>query len=111
MAAPTVKCAKLGQDLPGLDPATPAGERALKVALLIGGPEMRDKIQQRVSARAWEMWTDHMRMVMNEFRLDPMSDEANRILKRYMEEFFFGTEAAIPNYVPPDRKTGSEPRA
>jgi Fe-S cluster biosynthesis and repair protein YggX len=110
MAAPTVKCVKLGQELPGLDPATPAGERALKVALLIGGPEMRDRVQQQVSARAWEMWTDHMRMVMNEFRLDPMSEEANRILRRYMEEFFFGSGAVIPNYVPPDSGPGGGPR-
>lgn len=110
MAVPTVRCVKLGQELPGLDPSTPAGERALKVAMLIGGPEMRDRVQQQVSVRAWEMWTDHMRMVMNEFRLDPMSEEANRLLKRYMEEFFFGTEVAIPNYVPPASGSGGEPQ-
>jgi Fe-S cluster biosynthesis and repair protein YggX len=96
-----VKCAKLGQELPAIDPAAPDGDRALKMALLIGGPQMRQRIAQHVSAQAWDMWLDHMRMVLNEFRLDPTSDEANRVLARYMEEFFFGGEAAIPNYVPP----------
>jgi Fe-S cluster biosynthesis and repair protein YggX len=105
MSAPLVKCAKLGQELPGIDPDTPKGDQALKVALLIGGREMQQRIRENVSAQAWELWTDHMRMVLNEFRLDPTSDEASRVLKRYMEEFLFGSEAAIPNYVPP--KTGA----
>ncbi len=104
MAAKTVMCAKLGEELPAIDPDTPDGERALRVALLIGGPEVRRRIQEFVSAKAWAMWTDTMRMIMNEFRLDPTSDEANKVLKRYMEDFFFGTEAAIPNYVPPEQK-------
>jgi Fe-S cluster biosynthesis and repair protein YggX len=101
MAARIIRCAKLGRDLPAIDPDTPKGNQALKVALLIGGREMQTRVLDTVSAEAWEMWTDHMRMVMNEFRLDPMSDEANRILRHYMQEFFFGGEAAIPNYVPP----------
>jgi Fe-S cluster biosynthesis and repair protein YggX len=107
MAAKTVKCAKLRQELPGLDPETPEGNRALKMATLIGGPELRQRVQDSVSAKAWQMWTDHMLMVVNEYQLDPTSDEANQILKPHMEAFFFGKQAAIPGYVPPN-ETESE---
>lgn len=101
MAARMVKCAKLGQELPGLDEDTPEGRTALKMALLIGGPEFQRRVRENISARAWEMWKDHMLMIVNEFRLDPTSDQANEILRPYMEAFFFGEQAEIPNYVPP----------
>ena len=100
MAAKTVKCVKLGQELPAIDPETSEGDRALRMALLIGGPELQQRIRESVSAKAWELWTDHMRMVINEYRLDPTSDEANRVLKPHMEAFFFGEQQAIPGYVP-----------
>jgi Fe-S cluster biosynthesis and repair protein YggX len=51
------------------------------------------------------MWTDYMRMVMNEYRLDPTSDEANAILREHMEEFFFGQQRDIPGYVAPGPHT------
>jgi Fe-S cluster biosynthesis and repair protein YggX len=104
MAARAVKCAKLKQELPGLDPDTPDGGRALKMAMLIGGPELRRRVQDSVSAKAWQMWTDHMLMVVNEYQLDPTSDEANRILEPHMEAFFFGKQAQIPGYVPPEER-------
>jgi Fe-S cluster biosynthesis and repair protein YggX len=102
MAAKTVKCAKLGEELPGIDEATPAGRQALKMCLLIGGPELRQRVLENVSARAWEMWTDQMRMIINEYHLDPTSDASNTVLGRFMEEFFFGRPEEIPNYVPPE---------
>lgn len=102
MAAKTVKCARLKQELSGIDSDSPEGDRALKMALLIGGPEMQQRIRDSVSAEAWEMWTDHMLMVVNEYRLDPTSDEANQILRPHMEAFFFGGQAQIPGYVPPE---------
>ena len=44
-------------------------------------------------------------MVLNEYRLDPTSDQANAVLKTHMEQFLFGegTHANIDNYVPPDQ--------
>lgn len=101
MAAHIVNCAKLRKELPGIDTDTPEGDRAYKMVMLIAGREMADRVRDTISAEAMEMWNDHMRMVMNEFRLDATSDEANRILKQFMEQFFFGEEQAIPNYVPP----------
>jgi Fe-S cluster biosynthesis and repair protein YggX len=101
MAARIVKCAKLGREVPGIDPATPEGDQALKMVLMIAGREMQTRVAENVSAEAWKLWKDHMVMIFNEYRLDPMSDQANEVLKAHMEAFFFGQQADIPNYVPP----------
>lgn len=103
MAAKTVKCAKLQKELPGIDESTPQGDQALRMCLLFGGPELRRRVQESVSAQAWEMWTDYMRMVINEYRLDPTSDQSNETLRQYMEDFFFGQAREIPDYIPPDQ--------
>lgn len=101
MAQRMVQCAKLGRELPAIDETTPAGKQALKVALLLGGPELQQRVRDHISAEAWERWRDHMRMVINEFRLDPTSDASNAILREQMEAFLFGPGADVPNYVPP----------
>ena len=71
MAQRTVKCAKLGKELPGLDESTSEGSQALRMGLLLGGPELRQRIHDHVSAEAWSLWKDRMMMVINEYRLDP----------------------------------------
>ena len=101
MATRTVKCAKLKQELPAIDSDTPDGDRALRMALLIGGPTFQQRVRESVSAKAWEMWTDHMRMVVNEYRLDPTTDEANQVLKPHMQAFLFGDPVQLPGYTPP----------
>ena len=105
MGARIVKCVKLKKELPGIDEQTEEGARALRMATLLGGREVADRIRDNVSAQAWIMWTDHMRMVINEFRLDPTSSEADAVLKSHMEAFLFGEEqhVDIDNYVPPER--------
>jgi len=51
------------------------------------------------------MWMGHLTMVINEYRLDPTSDEANEIIRDQLEQFFFGEGAALPpGYVPPQSK-------
>ncbi len=101
MAAPTVRCAKLKKELPGLDPDSPAHARELRMVKLIAGDAMVTRVREHVSAEAMELWKGHMLMCMNEFRLDPTSDECNRLLAQQMDSFFFGEKAEIPNYVPP----------
>ncbi len=71
MAAKTVHCEKLGQELPGLDESTPKGNQALRMCKLLGGPDLARRVHEHISAQAWDLWTDHMRMIVNEFRLDP----------------------------------------
>ncbi len=90
-AGPTerrVHCVKLGRDLPGLaEPPWP-------------GP-LGQRIYEHVSARAWKLWEDRMRMILNEYRLMPWQKEAQDLVARAMEEFFFGEGAALPpGYVP-----------
>jgi Fe-S cluster biosynthesis and repair protein YggX len=101
MAERTVTCAKLGKELPALDETTPDGRSALKMAQLLGGPEMKQRVHDHVSAQAWQMWKDHMRMVINEYRLDPTSDDANPVLAQAMEQFLFGPGGEVPGYTPP----------
>jgi Fe-S cluster biosynthesis and repair protein YggX len=103
MAANTVKCVKLGRELPGLDPNTPEGDQALKMVLLIAGPDTQKRVRESISAEAWQQWIDRMRMVINEFGLDPTSEEANKVLAQHMDAFFFGGGTQLPGYVPPNR--------
>lgn len=100
MAARIITCAKLKQDLLAIDDETPEGRRALKTARLIGGPELERRIREEISADAWILWTDRMRMVMNEYGLDPTSAEANAVLGEHMAAFFFGDEKEVPGYTP-----------
>jgi Fe-S cluster biosynthesis and repair protein YggX len=101
MAERIVHCSKLKRDLPGLDEGTPEGQQALKIALLLGGPALRQRVREQVSADAWGLWRERMRMVINEYRLDPTADESNAILREHMEDFLFGAERQVPGYVPP----------
>jgi Fe-S cluster biosynthesis and repair protein YggX len=104
MAARMVNCAKLGRELPGIDESTPEGSQALRMCLLLGGPALRDRVRDQISAEGWREWKDHMMRVVNEFRLDATSDGSNEILRAQMEDFFFGAGAYVPNYVPVDKK-------
>jgi len=80
---------KLQKELPGLDEPPWAGE-------------LGQRIYDNVSEQAWEMWLDHLRMMMNEYRLNPATAEAQEIIAQQMEKFFFGEGAALPpGYVPP----------
>lgn len=84
----TVYCVKFRQQLPGLkEPPWPG--------------ELGQRIYENVSARAWKLWEDRMRMILNEYRLMPWQKEAQDLMARAMEEFLFGEQAAPPpGYVP-----------
>ena len=88
--ARTVKCVKLQKELPGLaEPPWPG--------------DIGQRVFENVSADAWELWKEHLKMVLNEFRLQPWQPEAQEIIEKQMEAFFFGGEADLPpDYVPPD---------
>ena len=84
----TVFCVKLQRELPALDaPPWP-------------GP-LGQRIHEQVSAEAWEMWEERMKMILNEYRLLPFQKEAQELIAKHMEEFFFGEGSALPEgYVP-----------
>ena len=65
--------------------------------------ELGQKIYENVSAEAWRQWVEHMKMLMNEYRLNLGNKEAQEFLMQQMEEYFFGEGKAAPppDYVPP----------
>jgi Fe-S cluster biosynthesis and repair protein YggX len=78
-----VKCVKLGKELPGLDRVPWKGE--------IG-----QRVYESVSKDAWRMWVDHSKMLLNEFRLNPMDPNSQKIMEEQMEQFFFGGGSKPP---------------
>ena len=87
-----VLCAKLHQELPGLDEPPFDGE-------------LGQKVYENVSQQAWNMWMDFCKMLLNEYRLNPARREDQEAIMRQMEQFFFGEGAAPPpEYVPPAQK-------
>jgi len=88
-----VFCVKFQRDMPGLDEVPfdnhPLGQR----------------IYESVSMEAWRLWLEHMKMIMNEYRLNLGTPEAQEFLLKQMEEYFFGEGSAFPpGYVPPRAK-------
>ena len=92
MAQRMVKCVKLQQELPGLEEPPWSGE-------------LGQRIYDNVSEQAWEMWLEQLKMILNEYRLNPATREAQEIIESQMDAFFFGEGAALPpGYVPPQKK-------
>jgi Fe-S cluster biosynthesis and repair protein YggX len=84
-----VKCVKFGREMPGLDRIPWKGE--------IG-----KRVYDNVSKEAWRMWVEHSKMLMNEYRLNPLDPNSLKIMEDQMREFFFGEGAKLPeSYVPP----------
>ena len=88
----TVFCVKLQKELPGLDSPPWPGE-------------LGKRIFENVSVDAWRQWEDRMKMILNEYRLMPFQKEAQELVAKHMEEFFFGENAALPpGYMPEQPK-------
>jgi Fe-S cluster biosynthesis and repair protein YggX len=88
----TVHCVKYQKALPGLDAAPWPGE-------------LGQRIYANVSAQAWKLWEDRMKMILNEYRLMPWQKEAQEVIAKHMEDFFFGESAALPpGFVPQQTK-------
>ncbi len=58
-----VHCVKFDRDLPGLDRPPWKGE-------------LGKRVYESVSKDAWKLWIEHSKMVMNEYRLNPLSPKA-----------------------------------
>jgi len=87
-----VKCIKFGKELPGLDRVPWKGE-------------LGKRVYESVSKQAWQMWLEHSKMIMNEYRLNPLDPQSQKIMEEQMEQFFFGEGAQLPEgYVPPKAK-------
>ena len=84
-----VVCARYKQEMEGLD--EPPFDS-----------DFGHKIYDHVSKKAWSEWIERQKMLLNEYRLQPWTREAQEFLVEQMQEFFFGDGAALPaEYVPP----------
>src|SRR5438445_13836374 len=83
---------KFQKELPGLDDEPWTGE-------------LGQRIFENVSVDAWKLWEERMKMILNEYRLMPWQKEAQELVAKHMEDFFFGEGAALPpGYVPQQAK-------
>jgi len=89
-AGRTVFCVKLQKEAPGLDEVP------------FDGHPLGQRIYENVSKEAWKGWVEHMKMIMNEYRLNLGQPEAQEFLLKQMEEYFFGKGAELPPEFKPE---------
>jgi Fe-S cluster biosynthesis and repair protein YggX len=84
-----VKCAKLGQELPGM-------------VYRPFSNELGKRIYDTVSQQAWMMWIEYSKRIVNELHLDLGSEEGQKLLYEQAEQFFFGDGGGKnpPDWVP-----------
>ena len=88
-----VFCVKFQREMEGLDEVP------------FEGHPLGQKIFDNVSKDAWKMWIEHMKMLMNEYRLNLGTSQAQEFLIQQMDNYFFGEGAALPpDYVAPKTK-------
>jgi len=86
-------CVKFQREMEGLDEVP------------FEGHPLGQKIYENVSKEAWKMWVEHMKMLMNEYRLNLGTQQAQEFLIEQMDNYFFGEGAALPpDFVPPKTK-------
>ena len=57
---------------------------------------------KNVSKKSWAEWVERQKMLLNEYRLQPWTREAQDFLVEQMNEFFFGEGGSLPKeYVAP----------
>lgn len=90
--AKMVQCVKLGREAEGLEKPPIKGE-------------LGQRVYENVSKEAWRLWLEHSKMLINEYRIDLLSADGQRIWMTELEKFFFGEGAQLPpDYVPPKAK-------
>src|SRR5208283_3384043 len=88
-----VFCVKFQRQMQGLDEVP------------FEGHPLGQKIYENVSKEAWKMRVEHMKMIMDEYRLNLGTQEAQEFLLKQMDDYFFGEGAALPpDFVPPKTK-------
>jgi Fe-S cluster biosynthesis and repair protein YggX len=71
-----IECVKLKTTAEGLDfPPLPG--------------ELGERIFQQVSKQAWKEWLTQQTILINEYRLNLMEEQAQQFLQEQMQQFFF----------------------
>lgn len=89
-----VFCVKFQKEMAGLDEVP------------FEGHPLGQRVFDNVSKEAWKMWLEHMKMIMNEYRLNLGTTEAQEFLLKQMEDYFFGEGAALPPGYQPQKAKG-----
>ncbi len=87
-----IECVKLGRTLPGLEKPPFPGE-------------LGQRIFENVSAEGYALWMPHMTILINHYALNPADPETRLILRREMEDFFFGENALVVEDLSPTAAT------
>ena len=88
----TVQCVKLGREAEAMERPP------------FKGP-LGQRVFDNVSKEGWKQWLEHSKMLINEYRLDLMSESGQRIWMTELEKYFFGEGAQLPpDFVPPKSK-------
>ncbi|CAN8142854.1 oxidative damage protection protein [Thiomicrorhabdus sp. 6S2-11] len=74
-----VMCAKLGEELDGLDFAPFPGE-------------LGEKVFNSISKEAWKQWLGQQTILINEYRLSSLDPKARSFLLEEMQKFLFNDE-------------------
>ncbi len=91
-----VQCVKLGREAEGLEKPPLKGD-------------VGKRLFENVSKEAWKMWLEHSKMLINEFRLDLMSETGQRIWMTEMDKYFFGEGSKLPEqFVTPGQAPPAE---
>jgi Fe-S cluster biosynthesis and repair protein YggX len=88
-----VTCVKFGRKMEGLDRVPWKGA-------------LGQRVFDNVSKEAWKLWIEHSKMVMNEYRLNPLDPQSQKIMEEQLEQFFFGEGAKLPEGYMPQRAKG-----
>jgi len=87
-------CVKFQKQLEGLDEVP------------FEGHPLGQKIYENVSKEAWKLWVEHMKMLMNEYRLNLATKESQEFLIQQMDQYFFGEGSTLPpDFVPQKSKS------
>lgn len=92
-----VNCRKLGKELPGLD-------------FVPFDDALGERLYREVSAQGWQTWLEHSKMLINEYRLDLVSESGQRIWFTELEKYFWGEGSKVPDQFKPVGE-GEEPPA
>jgi len=80
---PMVDCVKFGKPKPRLPKPPLKGE-------------VGQRIFDNVSHDAWRMWLEHSKMIVNEYRLDLMSEQGQKVWMSELEKYFWGEGSQLP---------------
>ena len=58
--------------------------------------EVGETVFEHVSKEAWRMWLEHSKMLVNEYRLDLLSEHGQKVWFDELEKYFWGEGSQLP---------------